>query len=240
MLYARHMTAPGDAPATALPVVEHAREFAVAGERVPGLVWTPAQQRGPLPTVLIGHGRGTDKRLGYVEALARRMVREQGWVTVALDAPGHGERRPPGTGPEEIPPKPDPRQVRAEWQACVDVLARERVIDLGALGYWGMSMGAGMGIALLADEPRIRCAALGLMHTHYYERILADAARIICPLFFSLHWDDSRVPRQEAFDLFDAFGSADKRLHAYPGGHSDFTDEEITASLRFLADHLGR
>ncbi|HEX6447204.1 MAG TPA: dienelactone hydrolase family protein [Streptosporangiales bacterium] len=219
-------------------VTEHAREFSVAGERVPGLVWTPARCETPLPAVLIGHGRGMDKRLGYVEAVARQLVREYGWVAVALDAPGHGERRDPGTGPGEIPPKPDPDQVRREWQACVDVLVGERVIDPGALGYWGISMGTGMGIALLADEPRIRCAALGLMHTRYYERILADAARVSCPLLFSLHWDDSRVPRNEAFDLFDAFGSADKRLHAYPGDHADFTDEEMTAYERFLAAHL--
>jgi dienelactone hydrolase len=234
------MAALDDAPAMALPVVEHALEFSLGCERIPGLVWTPAQREGPLPTVLIGHGRGMDKRRGYVEAVARRMVRELGWVTVALDAPGHGERRDPAAGPDEIPPKPDPDQMRTEWQACVDVLARERVVDVGALGYWGISMGAGMGIALLAEEPRIRCAALGLMHTRYYERILADAARITCPLLFSLHWDDSRVPRQEAFDLFDTFGSADKRLHAYPGDHSDFTDEEMAALQRFLADRLGR
>jgi dienelactone hydrolase len=221
-------------------VVEHAREFSVGRERVPGLVWTPEQRETPLPAVLIGHGRGMDKRLGYVEAVGRRIVREQGWVAVALDAPGHGERRDPGADPDAIPPKPDPDQVRAEWQGCVDVLAREGVIDVAALGYWGVSMGTGMGIALLADEPRIRCAALGLMHTRYYDRILADAARISCPLFFSVHWDDSRVPRNEAFDLFDAFGSTDKRLHAYPGDHSDFTDEEMSASLRFLAAHLAR
>lgn len=219
-------------------VMAHAREFSAGGERVPGLVWTPSHQEAPLPAVLIGHGRGGDKRLGYLEPLARRMVREYGWITVALDAPGHGERRDPGAAPDAIPPKPDPDQVRAEWQACVDVLVSDGVIDEGALGYWGISMGTGMGIALLAAEPRIRCAALGLMHTRYYERILADAARITCPLFFSLHWDDSRVPRQEAFELFDTFGSTDKRLHAYPGDHADFTDEEMVASRRFLASRL--
>jgi hypothetical protein len=99
-------------------------------------------------------------------------------------------------------------------------------------------MGAAIGIALLAAESRIRCAAIGLMHTRCYERIIADAAQIACPLLFSLHWDDSRVPRHEAFDLFDTIGSPDKRLHAHPGDHGDFSGEEIAAAEGFLATHL--
>jgi hypothetical protein len=55
------------------------------------------------------------------------------------------------------------------------------VTDTGALGYFGLSMGTEMGIAFPAAEPRVRCAVLGLMHTHYYEEIVADAGRIRCP-----------------------------------------------------------
>jgi dienelactone hydrolase len=99
-------------------------------------------------------------------------------------------------------------------------------------------MGAALGIALLAAEPWVRCAAIGLMHNRYYDQILADAARIRCPVLFLMQWDDDRVPRAEAFDLFDTIASPDKRLHAHPGGHGQMPQEAITASERFLAAHL--
>ena len=95
-----------------------------------------------------------------------------------------------------------------------------------------------MGIALLASEPRICCLAIGLVHTRYYPTILGDAARVTCPLLFRLHWDDTRVPRREALELFDALASTDKRPHAHPGDHGDFPGEEIAAAEAFLATRL--
>lgn len=216
-------------------------ELQVGSERVPGLLWTPADDgaSGRRPTVLIGHGRGGHKSSEYVLQMAGPLVRDHGMAVAALDAPGHGDRLQPGADPTQPPPKPDPGQVAREWLACVDYLDREQVTDIGALGYFGLSMGTGMGMAFLAAEPRVRCAVLGLMHTHYYEGIVADAGRVRCPVLFLLQWDDSRVPRMEGLDLFDAIGSADKRLHAQPGDHVDVPAEEIEAAHLFLARYLG-
>ena len=39
--------------------------------------------------------------------------------------------------------------------------------------------------------------------------------------------------------LFDALGSAEKTLHANPGGHFRIPSFEIDSSIRFFARHLG-
>jgi dienelactone hydrolase len=218
-------------------VAEHRFELTVGGEQVPGLLWVPSGHHEPGPAVLIGHGRGGHKRDRYSLGLALRLVRQRGWAVVALDAPAHGERRDPGADPDETPPRPGLRQVAQEWRACVDFIRSQPVIDPGALGYWGVSMGASMGIAFLAADPRVRCAVLGLMHRRY-DQVRVDAPRVSCPVLFLLQWDDTRVPRGEGFELFDAIGSRDKRLHAQPGGHSDLPGEEITAAEEFFARYL--
>jgi fermentation-respiration switch protein FrsA (DUF1100 family) len=66
----------------------------------------------------------------------------------------------------------------------------------------------------------------------------ADAASIGCPVLFIQQWDDSLIPREHVFELFDALGAVDKRLHAHPGEHAAVPVEEIAFSARFLARHL--
>jgi dienelactone hydrolase len=219
-------------------VVEHQFDLPVGGKQVPGLLWTAPGGDEPRPTVLLGHGRGGHKRDRYIPNVAQRLVRHRGWTTVVLDAPGHGDRRPPGADLTQLPPRPDPDQVIREWQACLRFLQDRHLTNPGDLGYWGLSMGSAMGIPFLAAEPRVRGAVLGLMHARS-ERVRADAARISCPVLFIVNWDDSRAPRAEAFELFDAIGAADKRLHAWPGEHGNVPEEELTATEEFLARYLG-
>ncbi len=54
-----------------------------------------------------------------------------------------------------------------------------------------------------------------------------------------MQWHDELFPREKVYELFDAIGSSDKRLHAHPGKHGDVPPEEFEASERFLALHLG-
>jgi fermentation-respiration switch protein FrsA (DUF1100 family) len=70
------------------------------------------------------------------------------------------------------------------------------------------------------------------------DRMATDAASINCPVLFVQQWDDSLIPRAEALEMFDAFASVDKRLHAHPGDHAAVPVEEIAFSARFLARHL--
>ena len=78
-----------------------------------------------------------------------------------------------------------------------------------------MSFGSAIGVPLVAAEPRIRAAVLGLMG---YETLAEPAARITVPVEFILQWDDEIVPRESGLALFDAIDWAEKTLHASPGG----------------------
>ena len=102
-------------------------------------------------------------------------------------------------------------------------------------------MGTILGLPLVAAEPRIAVAVLGLMGLTgpTRSRIAADAPNVRCPVLFLMQWNDELFPRERLADLFDALGSTDKRLHAHPGKHGDVPAEEFEASEAFLARHLG-
>ena len=101
-------------------------------------------------------------------------------------------------------------------------------------------MGTMFGLPLVAAEPRIDAAALGLMGTAIDtgSRLRADAAEVKCPVLFLQQWDDELIPRESASELFDALGTQDKRLHANPGLHSAIPREEFLNTQTFLAGHL--
>jgi hypothetical protein len=47
-----------------------------------------------------------------------------------------------------------------------------------------------------------------------------EARQLTIPLQFLLRWDDEGMERQPVLDLFDAFGTKEKTLHANLGGHT--------------------
>ena len=216
--------------------MERARRFevVVGREVVPGLLWTPSGAPGTA-TVLLGHGRTSDKQGGHLLALVPRLVR-RGWNAVALDAPGHGERRASNA---EGWPRPEPAQVTREWHAALDYLRESGHLETERLGYWGISMGTGLGIPLITEEPRVRAAVLGLMHIDWPGADLRSLApEVRCPVLFLVNWDDTRAPRGQAMELFDLFGTEDKRLHTYPGEHGQLPDEAMADAEEFLARYL--
>lgn len=129
----------------------------------------------------------------------------------------------------------------ADWRAAIDVVLDRCDGVTGPIGWWGLSLGTILGLPLVAAEERIEAAVLGLMGLSgpTRDRIAADAATIRCPVLFLVQWDDQLFPRERAFALFDAIGSADRRLHAHPGGHGELPAEAFDASVAFLADRLG-
>ncbi|MGH9068438.1 MAG: alpha/beta hydrolase, partial [Acidimicrobiales bacterium] len=58
------------------------------------------------------------------------------------------------------------------------------------------------------------------------------------PLQFLPQWDDEGDDRQLALDLFDAFGTKEKALHANVGGHAGTPWFEVDDDDRFFARHL--
>ncbi|MGH9170009.1 MAG: dienelactone hydrolase family protein [Acidimicrobiales bacterium] len=233
------------------------REFRISrNERVaPGVLWTPAEADGPRPLVLMAHGASGHKRQDYVVSMALRLVRHHGFAAAALDGPVHGDRRPfvrPGAASDSGVVFIDFAQLWSsdeamtdemigDYQASLDSLQLLPEVGDGPVGWWGLSMGTILGLPLVAAEPRIGAAVLGLMGIAgpTRDRIAADAVVVTCPVLFLLQWDDELFERRLALDLFGALGSTDKRLHAHPGEHGAVPAEEMDASEAFLAERLG-
>ncbi|WP_329490365.1 alpha/beta hydrolase [Kitasatospora sp. NBC_01246] len=222
---------------------------------VPGVLWTPAGAVGGRPLVLLGHGGGGNSRTPVLAARARRLVTEYGFAVVAVDTPGHGDRprsardawfeaeigallaagEPLSRGIAEHTAALAERAV-PEWRAVLDALGG--LDEVGAehpVGYWGLSLASVVGLPLVAAEPRITAAVLGLAG---HESLTGAAARVTVPVRFVLQWDDELVERTAGFALFDALGSAEKTLHANPGGHAGVPAAELESAARFLERHL--
>ncbi|MEU8620698.1 alpha/beta hydrolase [Streptomyces sp. NPDC048623] len=226
----------------------------IPGE-IPGVLWTPDGAVGTRPLILMGHGGGQHKKAPDVRERARRFVTECQFAVVAVDIPAHGDRpkveeydRLAAENQARIEAGAEPapliagfqalvaRQTVPEWRAVLDAVQQIPHVGAGPVGYWGVSLGCGLGVPFVAAEPRVRAAVLGLGGA------LASAeaaARITVPVEFLVQWDDERVPRAEGLALFDALGSAEKTLHANPGKHGDLPAYELDSTLRFFARHLG-
>ena len=68
--------------------------------------------------------------------------------------------------------------------------------------------------------------------------ISLSARRVTIPLHVLLQWDDEGNDRQAALDLFDAFGSKEKSLHANMGGHAGVPQFAGDAAAQFFTRHL--
>ncbi|MEX1651807.1 alpha/beta hydrolase [Streptomyces pseudovenezuelae] len=221
---------------------------------VPGVLWTPLGADGDRPLIAMGHGGGQDKKASSMVSLARRFVAECGFAVVAVDAPSHGDRPAheefsriateygaqldAGGGLAPLIAAFQAlvvREIVPEWRAVLDAVQKLSHVGTGPVGYWGVSLGCVIGVPLVAAEPRIGAAVLGLSGA---EVSAETAARITVPVEFLVQWDDERVPRTQSLALFDAFASTEKTLHANPGGHGEVPGFETESTLGFFARHL--
>jgi dienelactone hydrolase len=231
------------------------REQLFTHGEIPGVLWTSEGAAGTCPLILMGHGGGQHKKAPGLVALARRFVAECGFAVVAADVPGHGDRpedeqygriaaenQARVEAGEELAPLIAgfqalvARQTVPEWRTVLDAVRQLGDVGAGPVGYWGVSLGCGLGVPFVAAEPRVRAAVLGL------GGVLASAeaaARITIPVEFLVQWDDERVPRTQSLALFDALASAEKTLHANPGKHVEVPAFELDSTLRFFTRHLG-
>jgi hypothetical protein len=94
-----------------------------------------------------------------------------------------------------------------------------------------------IGIRLAVAEPRISAAVL--FAGSFVPRVMFEEARqVTIPLHVLLQWDDEGNDRQAALDLFDAFGSKEKSLHANMGGHAGVPQFAGDTAAQFLTRHL--
>lgn len=251
-----------------MEILEAAKEKGVTERRfdlkttdgvVPGIHWLPEKADRPHPTVLIGHGGTQHKRVPNVLGLARKLVRERGYGVVALDAPGHGDRateadraamaarlarrregggRPAAdAGAAQRLGRSAPKMV-AEWKALLDDLGSNEQWAAGPFGYWGVSMGCAFGLPLVASEPRIAAAVLGLAGLRQGSGQEEMARRVKIPILFLFQWNDELMTRESGVALWQAFGSEEKTMHINPGPHVGIPLFERDAAVSFFQRHL--
>ena len=227
------------------------REFTL-GE-IPGILWTPASASAPAPLILLGHPGGLHKMYPRLVARARHSAAEHGFASATIELPGSGDR--PRSAPAEQARADLRRAMQAgeplgeiagrlilpladkavpEWQAVLDALLPLPGIG-GPAGYAGGVIAIGTRLAVA--EPRIAAAVL-FAGSFVPAIVVQEARQVRIPLLVLLQWDDEGNDRQAALDLFDAFGSTEKTLHANLGGHTGVPPFEADDGGRFFARHL--
>jgi dienelactone hydrolase len=229
------------------------QQFTLGG--IPGIVWTPEllSESAPAPLVLLGHPGGLEAMHPRLRDRALQCV-EQGFAAATIELPGRGAR-PRSVAAERA--RADLRWKLAagepvddevvdrlilplvgkavpEWRAALDDLLLLPGIS-GPVGFAGGITAIGVRLAVV--EPRI--AAVLLFAGSFVPRSILDEARhVSVPVLVLLQWDDESNDRRRALDLFDAFGSTEKTLHANTGGHTGVPEFEGPAGNRFFHRHL--
>ncbi|ROQ26889.1 dienelactone hydrolase [Streptomyces sp. PanSC19] len=228
------------------------REFAL--DEIPGILWTPPSASAPVPLILLGHPP-LGLRTMYPRLVDRaRSAAADGFAAATIELPGSGDR----------PRRPAAEQARAElrrvmeagepvtdeivdalilplvdravpeWRAALDALLALPGLG-GPVGYSGGVISIGVRLAVV--EPRIAAAAL-FAGSFVPRSVFEEARRVTIPLHVLLQWDDEGNDRQASLDLFDAFGSEEKSLHAHMGGHTGVPRFAGDAAARFFTRHL--
>ncbi|PXW26105.1 UNVERIFIED_CONTAM: dienelactone hydrolase [Williamsia faeni] len=228
------------------------REFTL-GE-IPGILWTPGSASAPVPLVLLGHPPlGLRKMYPRLQARAQDSVAE-GFAAATIELPWSGER--PGSAAAEQARADLRRALEAggpvddeivdrlilplvdkavpEWRAALDALLALPEIG-GPVGFSGGVTSIGVRLAVV--EPRISAAVL-FAGSFVPRTILEEARRVTIPLHVLLQWDDEGNDRPRALDLFDAFGSKEKTLHANMGGHTGVPQFASDEANRFFVRYL--
>lgn len=228
------------------------REFTL-GE-IPGILWTPASVSVPAPLILLGHPPlGLHKMYPRLVARARHAAAD-GFAAATIELPGSGDR-PRWAAAEQA--RADLRRAMEagepvsdeiidalilplvdkavpEWQAALDALLALPEIG-GPVMYSGGVISIGTRLAVV--EPRISAAVL-FAGSFVPRAMFEEARQVTIPLHVLLQWDDEGNDRQAALDLFDAFGSKEKSLHANMGGHTGVPQFAGEDAAQFFTRHL--
>ncbi|GAA2812153.1 alpha/beta hydrolase [Kitasatospora aburaviensis] len=230
------------------------REFSL-GE-IPGVLWMPASASvsAPVPLILLGHPPLGLRRMHPRLVARARQSAAEGFATATIELPGSGDRPrwdaaeqaradlrrameaggPVGDEIVDALVLPLVDKAVPEWRAALDALLSLPEIG-GPVGYSGGVISIGIRLAVV--EPRIKAAGLfagSLVPRAMFE----EARRVTIPLHVLLQWDDEGNDRQAALELFDAFGSKEKTLHANMGGHTGVPQFAGDDAGRFFTRHL--
>ncbi|MFD7796253.1 alpha/beta hydrolase [Streptomyces sp. NPDC059759] len=230
------------------------REFTLGD--IPGILWTPASASAsePVPLILLGHPPLGLRRM-YPRLVGRALhAAADGFAAATIELPGSGDRprwpavdqaradlrrameagEPVGDEIVDALVLPLVDKAVPEWQAALDALLSLPEVG-GPVGYSGGVISIGVRLAVV--EPRISAAVL-FAGSFVPRAMFEEARRVTVPLHVLLQWDDEGNDRQAALDLFDAFGSKEKSLHAHLGGHTGVPQSAGDAAAQFFTRHL--
>jgi uncharacterized protein len=129
-------------------------------ERIPAMLWVPAEGKGPFPCTFFLHGLGGNK--SNAGSFATELLK-QGYATMSLDAAYHGERavgKPGMYGTTFYRLRDGYMQTVVDYRRALDYLETRDDIDSKRVTLIGVSMGALMGSVLAGVETRIKCPVL--------------------------------------------------------------------------------
>ncbi|WP_329183227.1 alpha/beta hydrolase [Streptomyces sp. NBC_01428] len=230
------------------------REFTLGD--IPGVLWTPAAASAsePVPLILLGHPPLGLRRM-YPRLVGRALhAAADGFAAATIELPGSGDRprwpavdqaradlrrameagEPVGDEIVDALVLPLVDKAVPEWQAALAALLSLPEVG-GPVGYSGGVISIAVRLAVV--EPRISAAVL-FAGSLVPRAMFGEARRVTVPLHVLLQWDDEGNDRQAALDLFDAFGSKDKSLHAHLGGHTGVPQFAGDAAAQFFTRHL--
>jgi dienelactone hydrolase len=236
-------------------MIEQALDVTCEGRVVPTVLYLPDDvPTGGCPMVLLGHGGGGHKRNASITYMAEQMAAEHGIASLAIDGPVNGDREAASSEAAWQLRKQDRHAYRrkyymekygemiADWQAALDVALAKPEIKSARVGYWGLSMGTRFGAPLVAAEPRVAAAVLGLFGygegSEVNQAVYDAVENIKVPVLFIQQLQDEEVSQRAYYELFKRIGTTDKRWHANPGGHAAVPKSELEASRMFLARKL--
>ena len=215
------------------------------GRRVPALVLTPEGADGPRPVVMLGHGAGDRKDAPLMLAVARWLVRREGWAVAIIDGPVHGERRSDGAedvgqeARQTLSRRETYNAMAVDWQRTVEACGELPDVGNQRAAYLGFSMGTLLGVPAVVAESRFRCAVFAIGGiTEDWPNLLSRAAeQIVRPVLLINQSEDEIFSREAAFRLYEAI-SGPKRIFFYPGGHVEVPREAMERVREFLRAHL--
>lgn len=251
-------TAPCTAPPGVHGVVALRFELSSRGDRVPGRLLLPASGASPCPLVLLQHGAGGSKQAPYLDAAAGPWVRG-GAAVASIDFPLHGERANAklteralgylaglgGSGGSDDDAEALfvelARQAVLDLHRTVDALATLPRVDPSRVAYVGFSMGAILGAAFCAAEPRVRAAVLAIGGGGFGPRAIDPVHHVPRfaprPLLFVNVERDERIPRAAA-EALHAAACDPKETLWFDGTHAALPGVAFKAMWSFLRREL--
>jgi dienelactone hydrolase len=228
-------------------------EFSSRGDRVPGRLWIPRGRGGEHPLVLLQHGAGGSSSSDYLDATAGPWV-ERGAAVASIDFPLHGARGDAklsallsasllGTGAGTLGSLAVEfaRQAVIDLERALDALAGFDGIDAERVAYAGFSLGAILGAAFCALDPRPRAAALALGGAGLAPEGIDPAAYLARfaprPLLLVNAERDQTIAREAAEALYRAARPPVEQLW-FDATHDTLPGAALKAMWRFLAPAL--